>query len=457
MKQNKREQLVNLFSVLNEKSQINAAVLVAEDGDILYQGAFGYANLVDKRLLKEHSLFELASLSKPFTALGILQLAQQGALNVEDPVERWITGFPYQGITIHNLLTHTSGLPDYMEWFLQHWDHNKIAVNQDIVDMLMNHQPQRYFAPGEAWLYSNTGYVLLAVIIEKASGLSFAEYMKKSIFEPVEMRNSRVYNRRLQPETIENYAYGYVYDVHTAQYVLPDDLEETKYVCYLDGIQGDGTVNSTIHDLYLFDQALYTDCLINQVSKELAFSPASLKNGESIDYGCGWVLRDSPETGRIVGHSGGWPGYSTVMIRYIDQRKTFIYLSNVEQDDEYEQAIFEAVENILFDKAYKIPDRPADKKKKEIDPAIYKRYVGSYSLQDGTAADVTVDKDRIYMQITGQIRFELFPASETRFFLRSLSVEVEFILENGMVTRLIIYQNGAEEEAVRIVESNSKL
>ncbi|MCY8268067.1 beta-lactamase family protein, partial [Bacillus haynesii] len=108
MKQNKREQLVNLFSVLNEKSQINAAVLVAEDGDILYQGAFGYANLVDKRLLKEHSLFELASLSKPFTALGILQLAQQGALNVEDPVERWITGFPYQGITIHNLLTHTS-------------------------------------------------------------------------------------------------------------------------------------------------------------------------------------------------------------------------------------------------------------------------------------------------------------------------------------------------------------
>lgn len=181
MKQKKREQLVNLFSVLNEKSQINAAVLVAEDGDILYQGAFGYANLADKRLLKEHSLFELASLSKPFTALGILQLAQQGALNVEDPVERWITGFPYQGITIHNLLTHTSGLPDYMEWFLQHWDHNKIAVNQNIVDMLMNHQPQRYFAPGEGWLYSNTGYVLLAVIIEKASGLSFAEYMKKSL------------------------------------------------------------------------------------------------------------------------------------------------------------------------------------------------------------------------------------------------------------------------------------
>ena len=115
-------------------------------------------------------------------------------------------------------------------------------------------------------------------------------------------------------------------------------------------------------------------------------------------------------------------------------------------------------ENILFDKAYKFPDRPADKRKKEIDPAIYKRYVGSYSLQDGTAADVTVDKGRIYMQITGQIRFELFPASETRCnFLTSLSVEVEFILEDGVATRLIIYQNGAEEEAVRIVEAKGEV
>ncbi len=119
MKQKKREQLVHLFRVLNKRSPINAAVLVAEDGDILYQNAFGYANLADKRLLQEHSLFELASLSKQFTALGILQLAQQGALNIEDPIERWMTGFPYQGVTIHHLLTHTSGLPDYMEWFLQ--------------------------------------------------------------------------------------------------------------------------------------------------------------------------------------------------------------------------------------------------------------------------------------------------------------------------------------------------
>ncbi|MED2942480.1 serine hydrolase [Bacillus swezeyi] len=456
MKQNKREQLAHLFRVLGERHHLNAAVLIAEEGDILYQNSFGYSNLPEKRPLQEHSLFELASLSKPFTALGIMQLAQQGAVNIEDSVECWIPEFPYQGVTIHHLLTHTSGLPDYFEWFLNHWDHNKIAVNQDIVDMLINHQPPGYFSPGEGWLYSNTGYVLLAVIIEKASGLSFADFMKKSIFHPVNMRSTRVYNRRLQPEIIDDYAFGYVYDVHTGQYVLPDDLEETEYVYYLDGIQGDGTVNSTIQDLFLFDKALYTDSLINQASKELAFSPARLKNGETVDYGCGWVLQDNPEKGRIVSHSGGWPGYSTMMIRYIDHQKTFIYLSNVEQDDEYEQAIFKAVDNILFDQAYTIPDRPADKKKKEIDPAIYRRYIGSYSFQDGTAVYVTSEKERLYMQIAGQVRFELFPSSETRFFLRSLSVEVEFIVEENAASRLIIFQNGAEEEAARVPESDRK-
>ncbi|ASB90899.1 serine hydrolase [Bacillus sonorensis] len=452
MKQKKRERLANLFNVLGERNHINAAVLVAEDGDIIYQNSFGYANLPEKRLLQDHSLFELASLSKPFTALGVLQLAQQGAVNVEDEVERWIPGFPYQGVTIHHLLTHTSGLPDYMEWFHKYWDHSRIAVNQDIVDMLMNHQPPGYFAPGEGWLYSNTGYVLLAVIIEKASGLSFPDFMKKNIFGPVNMQSTRVYNRRLQPETIDDYAFGYVYDIHKGQYILPDELEETEYVYYLDGIQGDGTVNSTIRDLYVFDQALYTDSLIIQASKELAFSPVRLKNGETVDYGCGWLLQNSPEKGRIVSHSGGWPGYSTKMIRYIDQQKTFIYLSNVEQNDEYEQAIFEAVDNILFDQAYVIPERPADKKKKEIDPAIYSRYIGSYSFPDGTIAYVTVENERLYIQITGQARFEIFPSSDTRFFLRSLSVEIEFILEGGTVTRFTIYQNGAVEEVMRIFE-----
>lgn len=133
----------------------------------------------------------------------------------------------------------------------------------------------------------------------------------------------------------------------------------------------------------------------------------------------------------------------------IDHRKTLIYLSNMEQDADYEQAILKAAENILFDQPYKIPERPADKKKKDIDTAIYNRYVGSYSFHDGTAATVTAENERLYLQITGQMRFELFPSSETRFFLQSLPVEVEFMLGDDTAKSFIVYQDGTEGEAVR--------
>ncbi|MER0465546.1 serine hydrolase [Bacillus cabrialesii subsp. cabrialesii] len=449
MKRNKRKHLKTLFETLAEEYQFNGTILAAEDGDILYHHSFGYADLTEKRPLQTNSLFELASLSKPFTALGVILLEEKGILGYEDKVERWLPGFPYKGVTIRHLLNHTSGLPDYMGWFFANWDQHKIAVNQDIVDMLMNEGLPGYFEPNEGWLYSNTGYVLLAVIIEKASGMSYADFMKTRIFSPVGMKETRVYNRRLRPERIDHYAYGYVYDVHSETYVLPDDLEETNYVVYLDGIQGDGTVNSVASDLFRLDQVLYEDDFISNASKEAAFSPVRLNNGETFDYGFGWGLQNSPEKGKIVSHSGGWPGYSTMMVRYIDHRKTLIYLSNKEEDAEYEEAILKAAENILFGQTYEIPERPADKKKKKIDPSIYSRYVGSYVLQDGMAATVTAENERLYLHITGQLRLELFPASEIRFFLRSLSVEVEFVLGDEVAKSFIIYEDGTEEEAVR--------
>lgn len=182
MKQNKRKHLQTLFETLGEKHQFNGTVLAAEGGDILYHHSFGYAEMTEKRPLKTNSLFELASLSKPFTALGIILLEEKGILGYEDKVDRWLPGFPYQGVTIRHLLNHTSGLPDYMGWFFANWDSHKIAVNQDIVDMLMNEGLSGYFEPNEGWMYSNTGYVLLAVIIEKASGMSYADFIKTSIF-----------------------------------------------------------------------------------------------------------------------------------------------------------------------------------------------------------------------------------------------------------------------------------
>ncbi|KAA6449174.1 serine hydrolase [Bacillus atrophaeus] len=452
MYKNKKQNLENLFRTLGENNQLNGAILVAEKGEILYENSFGLADFITKRPLHNKSVFELASLSKPFTALGIILLEQQGKLSYDDLIERWLPALPYMGITIRHLLNHTSGLPDYMDLFQHYWETDKIAVNKDVVNMLIKHQPPSYFPPNEGWLYSNTGYVLLAVIIEKISGLRFEDFMREALFHPLGMAGTRVYNRRLQnKEVIPNYAYGYVYDVHSGQYVLPDELAETNYVVFLDGIQGDGTVNSNIRDLYLFDQALYTEEIISQASKEQAFFPVQWNKEEKLGYGFGWLIQDSPDKGRIVSHDGSWPGYSTSMIRYTDHNRTLIYLSNMEQDYEYEQAILAAAENILFDQPYVIPERPADKKKADIDPAIYSCYIGTYSFNDGTNALVTTEQDRLYLQITGQAQFELFPFSETRYFIQSLPVEVEFILDKEQkANRFVVYQNGGEEEAIRM-------
>ncbi|MCP1534745.1 beta-lactamase family protein [Bacillus velezensis] len=451
MNEKKKQAFEQLFSTLDERHEINGAVLAAENGRILYQGSFGAAELKTKRMLNDQSVFELASVSKPFTALGVIILEQQGKLRYDDMIERWLPDFPYPGITIRHLLHHTSGLPDYMELFLTHWDRDRIAVNQDVINMLKQHKPDAYFPLGKEWLYSNTGYVVLAVIIEIVSGMSFAEFMKQAVFHPLRMHDTRIYNRRLSKENIPNYAYGYVYDVHSGEYVLPDELEETDYVVFLDGIQGDGTVNSAIRDLYLFDQAFYTEEIIGKESKDQAFTPGYWNEEEQFGYGFGWMIQNSPQKGKVISHDGGWPGYSTLMIRYIDQNKTLIYLSNMEQSYQFEQAVIAAAVNILFDQPYVIPKRPADQKKADIDPAIYSRFTGNYSFQDDTHASVAVKENRLYLTIDGQTPFELFPMTETRYFVRALPLEIEFAGDKAQTApHFVLYQDGTEETAVRI-------
>ena len=451
MNDKKKQAFEQLFSTLDGRHEINGAVLAAENGRILYQGSFGTAELETNRMLNDQSVFELASVSKPFTALGVIILEQEGKLRYDDMIERWLPDFPYPGITIRHLLHHTSGLPDYIELFLKHWDRNKIAVNQDVMNMLKRHKPDVYFPPNKGWLYSNTGYVVLAVIIEIVSGMSFAEFMKQAVFHPLRMHDTRIYNRRLSKETIPNYAYGYVYDVHSGEYVLPDELEETDYVVFLDGIQGDGTVNSAIKDLYLFDQALYTEEIISKESKDQAFTPGYWNEEEQFGYGFGWMIRNSSEKGKMISHDGGWPGYSSLMLRYIDQNKTLIYLSNMEQSDQFEQVVIEAAVNILSDQPYVIPKRPADQKKADIDPAVYSRFIGNYSFQDGTYAAVTVRENRLYITIDGQTPFELFPMTETRYFVRALPIEIEFAGDKAQTaSHFVLYQDATEETALRI-------
>ncbi|MET3288395.1 UNVERIFIED_CONTAM: CubicO group peptidase (beta-lactamase class C family) [Brevibacillus sp. OAP136] len=354
----KQERFAHLFGTLAEKQLFNGVVLAAENGNVIFQAVYGDADIATGRKLALDSVFELASVSKPITALGMVKLVEQGKASYDELIGRWLPDFPYKGITIRNLLNHTSGLPDYMELFSSHWDRAKIATNQDVLDMLIAHQPPVDFEPNERWLYSNTGYVLLAILIEKIAGKSFASYLKEELFEPLGMHHTQVYNRRYEKEQIENYAYGYVYDLYSDRYELPDFVADTDFVVYLDGIQGDGTVNSSLSDLLKLDQALYTDQLVNGETLKEMFAPVRLNNGETFDYGFGWLLEENEDKGRIIGHTGGWPGYSTLLNHYHDQKKTLIILRNAPQDVEFEQAINMAAENILFDLPSDLPIAP---------------------------------------------------------------------------------------------------
>ncbi|MCR8844571.1 beta-lactamase family protein [Paenibacillus sp. SC116] len=449
----KQRQLETLFNTLAESGQFNGAVLVAEQGQVIYEGSFGYANLEQEQPLNKDSIFELASVSKPITALGIIRLAQEGKLHVDDLVEKWIPELPYKQITVKHLLQHTSGLPDYMTLFVQHWDKDDIANNQDMLELLIEHQPDVRFAPNDKWEYSNTGYVLLAIIIERVSGKSFPDFMIEHLFEPLGMSNTRIYNRRYSNQTIDNYAYGYVWDVKEERFVLPDTLPETDMVVYLDGIQGDGTVNSTLGDLLKLDQALYTGEWITKESLKEAFTPTLLNNGETFPYGYGWLVSNEDNRGMLVSHSGGWPGYATNYKRYIDQEKTFIILNNVIHDYTYLQAIETACEHILFNEPYEIPAFIPPRKAIQISSDIYDTYTGCYQFENQdniVQAEVDTEDDRLLLTIDGQI-MALHPATETRYFIHQTPIEVEFVeIADDEARAFILYEGEEPQRAVRI-------
>ncbi|RXZ84856.1 class A beta-lactamase-related serine hydrolase [Paenibacillaceae bacterium] len=346
--------IIQLFEQLQRKGLFSGciAVAAAETADTsvrtVWSTVLGLKNYRTGARLGPDSLYELASVTKPFTATAIQLLQQQGKLHYEEPLVRWLPELPYPEITIAHALTHTSGLPDYMSLLEQHKQSGHIYTNSDVVQMLAKHRPAPQFAPGERCEYSNTGYVLLASIIEAVSGMPYADFMTKEVFQPCGMERSRVYNRRLRPEKLSDFASGWIRD-DQGRYSLPDELPEMDYVIYLDGIQGDGTVHSTLQDLLAFDTALNTGKLLNPDSLYQASVPCKLTSGEDGPCGYGWFLAQSPSGRQLLSHSGGWPGYWTRLVRSPEEGRVLVLLANVETiTGQQARSTLEKAEQIWF-------------------------------------------------------------------------------------------------------------
>lgn len=442
--QDRIQKIDSLLNSLYSKEKINGNFLIAEKGKVIYSHSFGLANETTKNKLNENSIFELASCSKQFTAMAIMILKEKGKLNLDDDIKIYLPELSfYKGITVRNLLNHTGGLPDYMELMDSIFDKSKIATNKDIITIFSNHQPKILFEPNTKYEYSNTGYALLASIIEKASGMTYADYLSKTIFKPLKMKNTFVYTRRLSPKKIDNYALGYVYSDSLKKYFLPDELKETNMVIWLDGIVGDGTVNSTINDLLKWDRVLYTNKLLTQEGIKDVFEVATLKDESKTKYGFGWGIDDNADFGKITSHSGGWPGYVTFIERHITNDKTIIILQN---HDNVSIPV-KSIRSILYNKPL-----PVQKIRKEIiiTTEQLKKFVGVYEVEKDFEINISLDKDQLFAKLTGQNAIPIFAESELFFFLKVVDAQIQFEKnENGEISNLFLLQNGNKIEAKR--------
>jgi CubicO group peptidase (beta-lactamase class C family) len=322
----------SLIEYKHHAAAFSGCVAIIEDDKVVYESCKGKMIYPDGPELTSHTPFEIASCSKAFTAAMIAILEQQGKLKYSDDITAHIPELKkYKGITIEQLIHHTSGLPDYMELFETYWNKTKIAGNEDVVKLLAEKQPKRSFKPGEEFEYSNTGYVMLAVIAERVTGMPFKELMDKELFSKAGFETAFLNNYRRAENTVRpNYAYGHIYDFRKKTNQQPDSIPSYDYVYYLDGITGDGMVNISVHDMLHWDKILREPGLLSASSIERIFTSGKTNKGELTNYGFGWDLGGKEDSEKIAEHSGSWPGYATYVLRFIDHPRTIIIFSNNE-------------------------------------------------------------------------------------------------------------------------------
>lgn len=312
------DQEIHGFMVrLHQRSAFNGNVLVAKKGKIIYQNSFGWANHLLRDSLNINSRFELASVSKPVTAIGVLQLIEKEKLRFDQTVNDFYPDFPYPGITIQQLLTHRSGLPNYVYFAETVWPNRKKGMsNQDAMNLLIEHKPNRYGAPDGRFHYNNSNFMVLAAIVEKVVGQDFAVYMKENVFNPAGMKNTAVLSRATY-EKIPTDVIGH--DKVWRRSVVQD---------YLDGPVGDKGIYSTVQDLHLFDLALREGRLLDPALLDSAYVARSDARRQLFSYGYGWRTFH-PEGNPIVYHTGWWHGFKSLYVRDIDQEITIVLLTNM--------------------------------------------------------------------------------------------------------------------------------
>lgn len=299
--------LINDFVTSKRKyHNFNGNVLVAEKGKIVYQRSFGYADFKNKIPLTKDSVFNIASIGKQFTAAVVMLLVERGLIGLDDSLSKYLPEVPYDNITIRQMLTHTSGLPEQNELMFKYWNSDNPVTNRDVVEYLIKYKPAAAFKPGENFKYCNTNYSLLALIVEKVTKQKFEDFVTKNIFMPLEMKQTRY----LKPtagnyKTIPNQTENYIADTEGKKFLLPQDIPEYKNAVALLGLTGAGNIYSTTGDLHKWQESLKTAKILKGESINEIQSPQVKGNVDGSDaYGFGLAIKSIYGDTKIF-HYGG--------------------------------------------------------------------------------------------------------------------------------------------------------
>ena len=424
--QTMEEKIDQLMSDQYKADDSGATILIAKKGEVVYRKAFGKSNLeLDTDMIPEN-VFEIGSITKQFTAVGILMLLEEGKLSLDDEITKFIPDYPTQGtkITVHHLLTHTSGIKSYTSIpALRDFARKDISVTE-LIDMFKN-EPMD-FKPNEKFLYNNSGYILLGYIIEKVSGISYEEFIQKRIFDVLKMENS-LYGSKY--EIVKNRAAGYQ---KQGEYLNADYISMTiPYAA--------GSIMSTVDDMFLWHKSVRNNTLISKESLAKAFKNYTLDNGKKINYGYGWshnMVNGVP----VIEHGGGIFGYTTHGIYVPSENAYIIILTNCNCNSPTEIAF--KIAAIAIGKPY-----PELSKKISLTETQLQKRVGAYEFEDGVVRFITLKDNQLYSQrADGNAAFKIFPLTQDRFFFENSFAE--YIFTDGTPKKVVFKNNIDVSEGV---------
>jgi CubicO group peptidase (beta-lactamase class C family) len=299
-----------------------ASLLVIRDGVPLVQRGYGFADLEHRVVASPQTDYRLASVSKQFTATAILLLAQDGKLSLDDRARRWLPSLPAAAgaITLRQLLSHQGGLIDYEDIMAAD---TRVPLRDKDVLALLAKTDHLYFAPGTSYRYSNGGYAMLALIVERASGMPFQDFLRQRIFLPLGMTSTLAYVTEGPP--VPHRAFGY--SAESGQWIRTDQSMTSS-------VLGDGGIYSSIDDLARWDAALYDNRLLSDASRKAAFTPWTATDDPTVEYGYGWRI-----TGETLWHSGETIGFRNVIVRYPKRHLTVVLLTNRNDPEPYRTAL----------------------------------------------------------------------------------------------------------------------